>query len=207
MDIAVFKKYPLLGILRGIHYSAVEPVIEASAAAGLRAIEITMNTADAPLLIKHARDKARGRLFVGAGTVLDTGALNEAVKAGAEFIVSPCLINEVCDYCAKNSIPHFPGALTPAEVYGAYKSGCAMVKVFPARTVGAAYFNDLKGPFNHIELLACGGINKDNIKQYFASGASAAAFGESIFKKDLIAAGDFKKIFLMIEELFRAIKD
>jgi len=194
MDIKRFKRLPIMGILRGAPLSSIEPLMEAAASAGLETIEITMNAPDATESIGRAVKASGTRLMIGAGTVLDIGSLRAALDAGARFIVTPVLIDDVTAYCAKNKIPVFPGALTPGEIYAAWKAGAAMVKVFPARFFGPGYFKELKGPFNDIELLACGGVSADNIKEYLSAGASAVAFGASIFRKDWIEKGDYGKI-------------
>ncbi|TRZ82600.1 bifunctional 4-hydroxy-2-oxoglutarate aldolase/2-dehydro-3-deoxy-phosphogluconate aldolase [bacterium] len=204
MHISDFRKRPFLGILRNIEKELIEPIVDTSISAGLRAIEITMNTPDAPAIIKRACSRSCDKIAIGAGTVLDMDMLKLALDSGATFIVSPCLIKDVCAYCAENSITNFPGALTPSEVYQAHKLGATMIKVFPAGLFGTRYFRDLKGPFSDIELLACGGVNEDNVKSYFDAGASAIAFGESIFKKNLLMARDFKQIESDIKALIAA---
>lgn len=194
MEVKQFKKLPLLGILRGIDEPSVEPLADAIIASGLETIEITMNTAGAAGLIKKMVRAANKRLTIGAGTVLNAESLETALGAGASFIVMPVLVPEVARYCAKNKIPFFPGALTPQEIYSAWNSGATMVKVFPAGFFGPKYFKEIKGPFNEIELLACAGVTPENMKDYFANGASAIAFGASVFKKDWLSAGDFNSI-------------
>ena len=69
-----------------------------------------------------------------------------------------------------------------------------MVKVFPAKVFGPAYFREIKGPFQNVELLACGGVTSENIGLFFSNGASAVAFGGSVFKKEWIGAGEFYRI-------------
>lgn len=194
MDIARFRKLPALGILRGIELDGLEGLVDSIISAGLETIEITMNTKSADLLIRKAVKLAGKRLTIGAGTVLDLNSLKSALDAGATFIVMPTLVEDVLAHCVKHKIPAFPGALTPQEVYNAWKAGATMVKVFPSGFFGPAYFKELKGPFNDIELLACGGVTPQNVKEYFASGASAVAFGASVFKKEALAAGDFASI-------------
>jgi 2-dehydro-3-deoxyphosphogluconate aldolase/(4S)-4-hydroxy-2-oxoglutarate aldolase len=205
MEIGKFKQLPLLGILRGIEAKIVEPLVETVVASGLKTIEITMNTVDAPGLIRRAVKAANGRLVVGAGTVLTMDDLYAALDAGATFIVLPVLVPDVVKYCAQNSIPVFPGAFTPREVYNAWLAGATMVKVFPAGFLGPKYLAELKGPFNDIELLACGGVNPDTIGMFFSSGASAAAFGSGTFKKKWLEHGDFSNIRRSIEELISEI--
>ena len=194
MDIVDFRKKPILGILRGVELDVIEPLIETVISAGLQTLEITMNTEDAPELIKRAKQISEKRLNLGAGTVLTMEDLKLALKSGASFIVLPVLVNDIVKYCVRNKIPVFPGAFSPQEIYQAWAIGATMVKVFPAQFFGPEYFRQIKGSFNTIELLACGGVTPENLKDYFASGASAVSFGASIFKKDWLLNKDFKSI-------------
>jgi len=194
MDVARFKRLPILGILRGVAAEAMNPLVETIVSSGLETIEITMNTQGAQELIRQAVNVSKKRLTIGAGTVLDINSLKLALDAGASFIVMPVLIKDVLEYCVKNKIPAFPGALSPQEIYNAWNSGATMVKVFPAKFFGPDYFKEIKGPFQDIELLACGGVTPQNLKAYFASGASAIAFGASVFNKEWLRARDFANI-------------
>ncbi|MFH0917886.1 MAG: bifunctional 4-hydroxy-2-oxoglutarate aldolase/2-dehydro-3-deoxy-phosphogluconate aldolase [Candidatus Omnitrophota bacterium] len=194
MDISNFRRKPILGILRGIEAPLIEPLVETVIAAGLQTLEIAMNTSGAAELIRKAKQIAGQRLTLGAGTVLSRQDLKSALESGASFIVLPVLVNEVVEYCVKNKIPVFPGAFTPQEIYQAHLAGATMVKVFPAKFFGPEYFCQIRGPFNKIELLACGGVTAENLNGYFTCGASAVTFGASIFKKEWLAAKDFKAI-------------
>jgi 2-dehydro-3-deoxyphosphogluconate aldolase / (4S)-4-hydroxy-2-oxoglutarate aldolase len=194
MDIVEFRKKPVLGILRGIDSDCLEPLTEAVVSAGLGAIEITMNTKGAASLINKMAGYAKGRISVGAGTVLDKDSLKSALDAGASFIVMPVLVEDIVKHCVKNKIPVFPGALTPREIYNAWNAGATMVKVFPSNFFGPEYFKEIKVPFEDIELLACGGVTPENTKDYFANGASAIAFGGSVFRKEWLAKNDFSAI-------------
>ena len=201
MDLKKFKELPIMGIIRGAEEKHVEPLAEAIVSSGLGTVEITMNTAGASQLIRRMIKTARGRLTVGAGTVLTMDELSKALDAGASFVVSPVLVPEVVTYCVNNEIPVFPGALTSQEIYNAWEMGAAMVKVFPANFFGPAYIKMVKGPFQDIELMAVGGVSPDNIREFFSSGASAVAFGGSIFKKEWLQKGDFSSIKGSIERL------
>jgi len=204
MDIQEFKTLPVMGILRGIDSSMISPHCEAINRSGLKTIEITMNTPNAPELIRQMADAAHGRLTVGAGTVLSMGELHSVLDSGATFIVMPTLVRDVTEYCAKNNIPVFPGAFTPQEIYDAWCAGATMVKVFPVKFFGPSYLGEVKGPFQDIELLACGGVGAENIRSYFSGGASAVSFGGSIFKKEWLEKGDFEKVQQAISELIQA---
>jgi len=200
MDVARFKKKPLMGILRGIESKHLEPLLETIVSSGLETIEITMNTPGASALIRQARKLSRGKLVIGAGTVLDLEGLKSAMDSGASFIVMPVLIKEVLKVCLKKNIPVFPGALSPQEIYNAWEAGATMVKVFPAKFFGPGYFKEIKGPFNDIELMACSGVTPENLRDYLNCGASAVTFGSSVFRKECIEEGDYKGISRLIKE-------
>ena len=184
----------------------IEPVVETVVSAGLQTIEITMNTPSAPQLIRRMVNVAGNRLTIGAGTVLTMNSLHSALDAGATFIVMPTLVPDVVEYCAKHQIPVFPGALTPQEIYNAWCAGATMVKVFPAKFFGPAYFKEIKGPFQDVELLACGGVTPDNIQTFLSCGASAVAVGESVFRKEWLASRQFTRIGEAIEMLIAGLE-
>ncbi len=204
MDVARFRKLPILGILRGVEAAVIEPLIEAVISSGLESIEITMNTKAAPELIKKAKQISGNRLAIGAGTVLSMDSLKSALESGATFIVTPVLVRDVTEYCVKSRIPVFPGALTPLEIYQAWQTGATMVKVFPAKFFGPEYFREIKGPLDKIELLACAGVTPQNLKDYFANGASAVSFGASVFKKEWLETKDFPSIIRSIKQFLDA---
>lgn len=204
MDISAFKRLPVLGILRGIEQDALDPLLAAIASSGMKTIEITMNTRNAAGLIRRAKTAVKGCLTIGAGTVLDMDDLKAALEAGASFIVMPTFIKDIVEYCVKHNIPVFPGALTPQEIYTAWQAGAAMVKVFPSGVFGPSYFKEIKGPFQDIQLLACGGVTPENMPEYFANGASAVSFGASVFRKDWLARKDYTSIGLAIQRYTHA---
>jgi len=202
---AAFKRSPIFGILRGVQAQALEPLLAVVASAGLKTLEITMNTAGAPELIRKAVAFSAGRLTIGAGTVLDMKSLLAALDAGAAFIVMPVLVEDVMAHCVKRGIPAFLGALTPTEIHRAWQSGATMVKVFPSGFFGPAYFKAVKGPFQDVELLACGGVTPENMRAYFENGASAVTFGASVFKKEWLAQGDFARIGRSVKKYMDAL--
>ena len=204
MDMDRFRELPLIGILRGVQADSIDSIVETAVSSGLQTIEITMNTPGAPDLIRRAVKSAQGRLMIGAGTVVTSEHMKLALDAGARFIVSPMLVYDVVEYCRDNEIPVFPGAFTPQEIYNAWVAGATMVKIFPAQFMGPGYIKEIKGPFNSIDILACGGITSENIRSYFDCGASAVAFGGSVFREEWIKARDFDSIGRSIKALISA---
>ena len=206
MKMSEFKKLPIIGILRGVRPGAIKPLTRTIISSGLKTVEITMDTPGAAKSIREMKRAARGRLAIGAGTVLSIKDLKKALDSGATFIVLPTLVPEIVEYCVKHRIPVFPGAFTPQEIYNAWKAGATMVKVFPAKFLGPGYLKEIKAPFKHIKLLACGGVSPQNIQSFFSSGASGVAFGASVFKKEWIERKEFFRIEEVIKSLIAAYK-
>lgn len=185
---------PFLGILRAVTLADLKPLTEVLVETGMQTVEITMNTANAPQLIRALKALGAGHFVVGAGTVTSLERLRNAIEAGAEFIVMPGFDPQVVTECQKSNIPFFSGGLTPSEVQQGWQSGATMVKLFPASLGGPSYLKDLKGPFDQVKLLACGGIRADNAQDYFAAGASALAFGSSIFAPAAMQSNNWSQI-------------
>ncbi|MFH1094410.1 MAG: bifunctional 4-hydroxy-2-oxoglutarate aldolase/2-dehydro-3-deoxy-phosphogluconate aldolase [Candidatus Omnitrophota bacterium] len=194
MNMEKFKEIPLMGILRGVNLQWIERLTETIVLSGMNTVEITMNTPDAPNMIKKMSELAGKLLNIGAGTVLNRADLQTALEAGASFIVMPCCIPEIMHHCKQIKIPVFPGALTPQEIHSAWAQGAAMIKVFPASLFGPSYFKELLGPFNEMMLMAVGGVRPENITEYFQYGAQAVAVGASVFDLKKMQAGDFQSI-------------
>ncbi len=196
----------IITILRGIEEKHIEPLLELSYDCGIKEIEITMNTPNVLHLIRKMKKSAPRGIIVGAGTVTSMKDLIEVLNSGAEFIVTPIVKENVIIECKNSKIPIYPGALTPTEIHRAWQLGADMVKVFPASAFGPAYFKDLKGPFNHIKLMAVGGVHAGNVNDYIQSGADGIAVGGSIFKKEWITEGKFDLIRNKLKELTSAAK-
>ena len=205
-DPELFKNEPVLGIVRGIPENSLEGVLNSARDAGLKFLEITLNTDDALRLIEVAVKKFDGSLCIGAGTVRTREQAEHAAASGARFLVSPVLNEDVAAYCRGQALPYFPGALTPSEIERAWRAGAFMVKVFPASQWGSQYFREIKGPFEDIPLMAVGGITSDNIPEYFSSGASAVAIGGSVFSQSRMVNGEYSKIRDHLKEILFAVK-
>lgn len=203
-----FRKLPLMGIVRGIRLQDIRPLSDIIIASGLSTIEITMNTPDAPKLIWELRNILDGSpVFVGAGTVLSLIDYQKAIDAGAQFIVMPATLNDIISRANAENIPIFPGALTPDEILKAWQVGASMIKVFPSSLFGPAYFKELRGPFNDIPLMACGGIKPHNVGQYLSNGANALAFGGSVFAPSRFINNDYSAIQNDLKALISAYKN
>jgi 2-dehydro-3-deoxyphosphogluconate aldolase/(4S)-4-hydroxy-2-oxoglutarate aldolase len=195
---------PVVGILRGIGADDFGSLMQASFAAGLQAIEITMNTSGAEEIIGANRNKVPAGKYLGMGTLRNLAEAERAYKAGAMFFVTPNIDVDVIAFAGSKDIPVVVGALTPTEVYKAWEAGASMVKVFPCRSLGGAqYIRELRGPFDHIPLVAVGGVTIDNVREYLQAGASGVGVGMSLFGEQAVAAKDWDAVSRNVAQFIR----
>ena len=192
MNIASFKKIPLMGILRGYSMEDTLQILHCYNKAGLTTIEITMNTDAAVSIIKACNDQYKNQLNIGAGTVRTVEEAAKAIAAGAQFVVSPITDAPIIQYCRAKDIPVFPGAFTPTEVFAAWQLGATMVKVFPAQFLGPTYIKELLAPLDQLSLMPTGGVHQENIGAYIKAGAKAFGVGSMLFDKTLIQQKDWE---------------
>ncbi len=205
--LATLLKAPVLGILRAIPHEAVQPLVEVSVRSGMRVLELAMNTAAAESKLARICEAAGERLWVGAGTVTDLRTLDRALSMGARFIVMPGLFGDVVAECVRRGVPVLPGAFTPSEVFLAHRAGAALVKVFPARTLGPGFFRELQGPMPQVPLLATGGVDESNVKDWLGAGAAAVAVGAGTYRPEWIADGRWSLIEERLSTLITAAKN
>ena len=130
--------------------------------------EITFRTACAAEAIAYACEKYPD-MNVGAGTVINAEQCEQALKAGAKFIVSPGLSQSVAEVCKKNNIPYYPGCVTPTEIMAALELGITVVKFFPANVYGGLKaMKALAAPFPQIKFIPTGGVNRDNLDEFLS---------------------------------------
>jgi 2-dehydro-3-deoxyphosphogluconate aldolase/(4S)-4-hydroxy-2-oxoglutarate aldolase len=185
---------PIVGIVRNISPEDFRELLPIYQEAGLKNIEVTMNTPGAVEMIRYANHHFGKHLVTGAGTVCTPQDLQEALGAGARFIVAPVTDENIIAACVRNNVPVMPGAFTPTEIYRAWTAGAAMVKVFPATAMGPQYIKDILAPLKQVPLMPTGGIDLANIRDFFAAGASAAGIGGKLFDAGMIARRDWKSL-------------
>jgi 2-dehydro-3-deoxyphosphogluconate aldolase/(4S)-4-hydroxy-2-oxoglutarate aldolase len=201
------REVGIIPIIRASSADVVVPVAEALLQAGLPVVEITMTVPNALDAIGAVAQRFPGRMLVGAGTVTDAETCKRAVEAGAEFIVTPCLVPEVIEAAQRAGVAVLPGALTPTEVFEAFRSGADMVKVFPVQSVGAAaYLRALRGPFPDIPLVPTGGVTLANLAEMFQAGAAAVGVGTELISKDALDRRDYAAIGARAKQFLAAAK-
>jgi 2-dehydro-3-deoxyphosphogluconate aldolase/(4S)-4-hydroxy-2-oxoglutarate aldolase len=201
-----FEAMPVIGIMRNFSFEIIEKITPLYKEAGLTTLEVTMNSDGAYETIKNLSAAYPG-LNIGAGTVCEMEDLHTALEAGASFIVTPILNEEVINYCVANKIPVFPGAFTPTEIYKAWKLGATAVKIFPASRFGPVYLKEIKAPLNNIRLLPTGGVSLDNIADFFKAGAMGAGMGSTLFDKEMISKKDFEGLHLHFKKMVSKVNE
>ena len=176
------------------------PLAKALCEGGLPCAEVTFRTDAAEESIKIMTE-AFPDMLVGAGTVLTAEQVDQAVKAGAKFIVSPGFDPEIVDYCILKDIPVFPGCITPSEVAQAVKRGLKVIKFFPAEQFGGiAAIKARAAPYTDIKFMPTGGINPKNLENYLSDDKIIACGGSWMVKGNLIKEGRFDEIRILTAE-------
>jgi len=169
------------------------PLAGALVAGGLPVAEVTFRTPAAADAIRAMAD--RGDILLGAGTVLTPAQVDQAVAAGAGYVVSPGLSRAVVERCGEHGLLALPGAVTATEVQAALELGLSTVKFFPAATSGgAAAIAALAGPFGGVRFIPTGGIGPANLHEYLGIDAVAAVGGSWMVPRDRIRDGDFATV-------------
>jgi 2-dehydro-3-deoxyphosphogluconate aldolase/(4S)-4-hydroxy-2-oxoglutarate aldolase len=176
------------------------PLAKALYEGGLPCAEITFRTAAAEESIRIMR-QAYPDMLIGAGTVLTTEQVDQAVKAGATFIVSPGLNPRIVRYCTDRNIPITPGCSSPSDIEAAIELGLDVVKFFPAEAAGGlAMIKAMAAPYVNMKFMPTGGINAKNILSYLDFNKVIACGGSWMVSDELIKAGDFAKITALTKE-------
>jgi len=174
-------------------------------AGGLPVAEVTFRTAAAADSIRAML--ARGDILVGAGTVLTVAQVDQAVAAGASFVVSPGLSRAVVERCQDKGVLALPGAVTATEVQAALELGITTVKFFPAGTSGgAAAIKALAAPFGDVRFVPTGGVGPKNLAEYLAIPAVAAVGGSWMVPRNLVKSGDFADIQALTAEAVAMVR-
>lgn len=179
----------VIAILRGnFRQEQVDQIADILLAHGFGAIEYTWNSPAAPEVIAHLSGRSDKALLVGAGTLTTVSDVRTAVRAGADFLITPHWDGELSACAQKHGCLLIPGVFTPTEVQAARSCGRHLLKLFPASLGGPSHLRALKGPFEDVDFVPTGGVDVSNAAAYLEAGAAAVAIGSAIFRPDLTAS-------------------
>ncbi len=171
----------LVVIIRSDDQKKVPLIVEALVSAGVGVLEITSNTPGFEDEIKAAR-RNYPEVLIGAGTMINREKAEKALKAGAQFLVTPNANEGIAVYAHENNLPVLMGALTPTEIVDAASFGADIVKLFPADLFGVDYLKAVRAPLDNIPMFAVGGIGNENAREWMEAGAAGLGVGGKLTK-------------------------
>ena len=174
---------------------------------GIKGIEITMTVPNAIEVIQELSQSFGDKILLGAGSILNIADAVNAIKAGANYIVSPVLKKELIEEVHKHDASAIPGTFTPTEAQQAHEAGADFIKVFPADILGMAYFKGVLAPLPHLKLIPTGGVTLTNAGDWIKSGAAAVGVGSALLDKKAIEENNFDIIKNNALMLMQSIKE
>lgn len=202
--VAFLREQRASAILRTSIADAVEPAMEAAVSGGFRVVEFTLTTPGALEAIE--RFSARPGLVVGAGTVIEPDDVDDAVRAGARFLVSPVVDEAVIERAVALDVAMMPGTATPTEMLRAWRAGAVLQKVFPAPPNGPAFAGACLGPLPFLRLVPTSGVDLENAAAWLAAGAWAVGFVAPLFDPGWVESARFDRIEGRARELLAAVR-
>lgn len=200
----------LVAIIRLDDLSQAVQLSKALLAGGVVAQEFTLSNPralDAMSEVKAALSEfSSGGATIGLGSVRNVDEAQAAIKAGAQFVVTPITNLEVIEVCKNAGVPIMPGAFTPTEIATAYDAGADVVKVFPARALGPTYIKDVLAPMPYLKLMPTGGVDLENMASFFKAGAVSVGVGGNLLDKKAIEVGDWEKVSSIARQYAEAAK-
>ena len=209
--IKTIEKEKIITIVRGVKKEDLIPLAEAMYKGGIRLMEITYDatgkTPDEETAenIKMLAEHFKGRMFIGAGTVIRENQVELTKEAGGMFIISPDTYEGVIKKTRELSLVSIPGAITPTEIQTAHRAGADFIKLFPITNFGPGYVKAISAPLSHVKLLAVGGVTADNMEEYLSIGKAGFGLGSDIVRKSYIENGEFDKITALAEKYTKVI--
>jgi len=187
-------KARVIPVLRLATRDASAAAIDCLLEAGFQTVELTLTTPGALGLLAELRRRAPGTFVLGAGTVLDLDSGKRCLDAGADYLVSPCMVSGMANLARSAERAALIGAFTPSEVLAAWRDGAQIVKLFPASSGGPSHLQAIHAVFPEIPLCPTGGVSTTNIVDYFKAGAALVGAGNNIIDQKALAAGDSAQV-------------
>ena len=196
----------VVAVIRAPSLDVLAPLTEALVAGGVVSIEVTMSTPKAIQGIEQLADKFGDKAVVGVGTVIDAGTAADAIRAGAQFVVSPFTDARVIETVIRAGKVMIPGAYTPTEIMNAWSLGGDVIKVFPSTALGPQYFKDLLAPMPQLKLTPTGGVDLKNVASWIKAGAVCVGVGSALVTKEAMVNKDWAGITAASKAFTDAIK-
>jgi 2-dehydro-3-deoxyphosphogalactonate aldolase len=182
------KACGIVAILRGVKPSEVLDIGNALHAAGVRIVEVPLNSPDPFASIAALADHFKGRMIVGAGTVLDVESVEKLQRAGGQISVSPDCSPAVIARAVELGLVPLPGVFTPTEAFTAVRAGASHLKLFPAEAASPVTVKAWKAVLpKHVSVYAVGGVTPSNMQAWADAGCAGFGIGSNIYKPGMTA--------------------
>jgi 2-dehydro-3-deoxyphosphogluconate aldolase/(4S)-4-hydroxy-2-oxoglutarate aldolase len=196
----------LVAVIRTDKSDQVLPVCTALMEGGVSCLEVTLTVPNAVELIREVRGRFGEQAIIGAGTVLNADACRSAIRAGAEFVVTPVLRLGLIPIAHELDAPIMAGAYTPTEIWNAHEAGADFVKLFPADKLGPAYVRSILAPLPGLRIVPTGGVDLETAPEFLKSGCVALGAGSSLIKRDMVAASKWDELRSLAQKYVIAIE-
>jgi 2-dehydro-3-deoxyphosphogluconate aldolase/(4S)-4-hydroxy-2-oxoglutarate aldolase len=193
----------IIPVVRAKSAGALVDLAQALLAGGIPICEVTMTVPGAIDGIRRLAAALGRQVLLGVGSVTRADQVEEAVAAGAEFIVGPVLVPEVIQAAHRHDKVVIPGAFTPTEIFQAHAAGADVVKVFPASVGGPSYFKAILAPMPFLKLMPTGGVDLSTVGAFLKAGAVMLGAGAALVDSAAVQKGDWATL----TELARAFRD
>lgn len=186
-------------------------LLKALYSAGIRAVEYT-NRGEAALenfrKMREVCDAELPGMYLGVGTIKDAATAQAFIDAGADYIISPGLVEDVAEVSDKNGMLWVPGCMTPTEIIKAEKMGAKFVKLFPGNILGPSFLSGIKELFPNLLFMPTGGVDlgRDNIQGWFKAGVCAVGMGSKLVTKDIMENKKYDELVTLTKEVIETIK-
>lgn len=179
--------------------------------AGIKTIEYTNRGEAAFENFKKLRavcDTELKDVYLGIGTIKDGETAQKFIDAGADYIISPGLVEDVVPVADRNDILWFPGCMTPSEIIRAEKLGAKVIKLFPGNILGPAFLSGIKELFPNLLFMPTGGVDmtKESISSWFKAGVCAVGMGSKLVSKDVMENHKYAELTALTKEAIEIVK-
>lgn len=196
---------PILAIMRNIPLDRTIDYGEMTVRGGVRFFEVALNSKDGLKQIEMLREHFGETCLIGAGTAVTIEKAEQALSAGAQFLLTPGSTEEVLEFCAGRNIPLLPGVMTPCDVAVCRKYGFKTMKLFPAGSMPKGYVKALKGPFDDTDYMAIGGVDRGNIREFLKEGYIGAGLSGKLVPKEILETCDWEAGSACIRTMFHEV--
>lgn len=200
------KENYFFAVIRGKDEQDAKGIARHAVLGGIRNIEITFSTPNAATVIKELQEEFSddSSVVIGAGTVMNLNLAQEAIGAGASFLVSPHFDKKIQELAQETGVLYFPGCATATEIVTASQAGCSIIKLFPGGVLGPGFIKDIHGPVSEVDLMPSGGVSVDNVVDWKKAGACAVGIGSALASR--VQAEGYDSVTLIARSFVAALE-